>query len=310
VDPLRLPAPEPALPLPERLGAAMLKACPPANPADAAARDAAAARLAKLAELIDAPSSVILWGPFDPVTGYPPAAARGLRLDPLVWVRGYLSLFSFSGTFKVRAEGRYTVLELPARFRARLPAGDYPYPFWHDPAQWAALTRVSGVELVFDQDELLAAYYKGGAEPEPLSERTWDGLWTWTDKSGRAQPRVSTFGYLLSKENPDGAALGAAYEPLAQSLRARGCIECHRPDKGAGGPRLLPLDSPVHAVGARSSIAPLLERTDLPAGDPHGKHEGGLPEDAARAELIKLARAFEQAAEDALSYESARRAVP
>jgi len=122
--------------LEDRIARELLEASPPADPADASARDAAGERLSRLHDLLDAAGERILWGGFDPASGYEPKANPVTEFTPVVWAKLYLSTFTFAGPYEVRREGRFAVLEIAARFRAGLDAGDYPYPFWHSTRKW------------------------------------------------------------------------------------------------------------------------------------------------------------------------------
>lgn len=268
-------------------------------------------KLSRLAELIDAPAAGLPWGFFDVSTGYDPAAYSLMVFEPTIWTKTCLSLFTFSGAHTIRGEGKFTVVEIAAKFRAKLPPGDYPYPIWHTSRSWQSFVRTEAILLVFSGEELLAALGKSApnaAEGEEAPPK-WDGRWTWSDGLGRPQPRGATFAFAFSDENPELGAVSAAYSALEPKLRAYNCLSCHWPDNTAEARRQVVLGYPTHALAVYESLVPLLQRKDLKVDDPHADRSGGIPDKAAREELIRLAEAFQAAADHAISYEVARRAV-
>lgn len=305
----------------ERLAKQIIAASPMADPKDAAARDVAAGKLAECSELIEAAGSRILWGGFNPAQGYDPEAYRLIdtsddtafqltELNPAVWAKLYLSTFMFKGTYSVRREGRFTVLELDAQFRAGLDPGEYPYPFWHNPNKWTAYVNAEKVALVFSTGRLVSAMR---VAPDPLSlnliKRDWDARWTWTNEKGEPQPRVALFSYLFSKDNPHVADLDASYRRLETTFREQNCMSCHEPDNRSRINDLLLLNYPNQALIARRSLVAVLEENKMPPGNELAHEPTGIQDDAVRQELIGLAREFEKRADAAFAYERLRRAT-
>lgn len=314
--PLVLAKPVEAI-LAEQLARQIIAASPLADPSDVAARDAAAEKLGRCSDLFKAARGRILWGGFHPEQGYDPANYRLIetsrddlfqltQFDPEVWARLYLSTFMFPGEFEVRSEGRFTVLELKARFRSSLGDGEYPYPFWHSPNKWTAYVNVESVLLVFEPGRLVAAMRKS---PDPLSlnliKKPWDGKWVWKDAQGVEQPRVTLFKYQFSADNPHVPALEQAYRDLANQFRANECMMCHEPDNRGRINDLLLLNYPNQSLIARRTLVAVLEDNQMPPGNSLAGEETGIHDEAARKLLLDLARAFEATADEAFAYERA-----
>jgi hypothetical protein len=295
-----------ALPLEERIAREVIAASPPSDPGDAAARDAAGERLVKLQDLLDAAGDRILWGGFNPEKGYEPKANQLTELSPVVWVKLYLSTFSFAGTYSVRQEGGFTVVELPARFRDRLDSGDYPYPFWHSAKKWNAYVNTRALFFVFDRGKLVAAYRAPPPDSAGAEPRTWDARWRWLDDAGHERPRVALFSYLFSPGNPAIDELDRTYRKLDAAFRGNNCVSCHAPDNSAKASVLLLLDFPNQALVARHSLVEILRGNKMPPADPRAGRPAGLGSEELREQLLALAEQFEREADAALSYEKAQ----
>jgi hypothetical protein len=216
----------------------------------------------------------------------------------------------FDGTHEVRREGSLTVLELNAQFRAGLDAGEYPYPFWHSPNKWTAYVNAEKVALVFSAGKLVSAMR---VSPDPLSlkliKRDWDAQWHWTDENGDPQPRVTLYSYLFSKDNPHVSALDASYRALEGKFREQNCMSCHEPDNRSRINDLLLLNYPNQALVARRSLVAVLEENQMPPGNELADEPTGLQDEGVRAELIRLAKAFEKQADAAFAYEQLHQAT-
>lgn len=305
--------------LAERIAKRLVEMSPMADPGDVRARDAAAEKLGAYHELIDAANGRILWGGFHPEQGYDPRAYRLhdrsredfyqlTELNPMVWAKLYLSTFMFPGPYTVRKEGNFTVLELEARFRGELDAGEYPYPFWHSPNKWTAYMNAEKVLLVFEPGRLVSAMR---VSPDPLAvkqiKRPWDVNWTWTNEKGEVQPRVALFSYLFSKDNPHVASLGATYRALEEEFRSHECMTCHAPDNQSRINDLLLLNYPNQALIMRRTLVAVLEDNQMPPGDRDADEPAGIHDEKVRVDLIKLAKAFEAEADAAFAYERMRK---
>lgn len=295
--------------LPIQIAEGLRERSPVVDDSDVAARDQAGEKLAGFGSLLEAAGDKIAWGGYDPARGFDLKAYTLTEFLPIVWARVYLSTFMFPGSHTLRREGKYTVIELPAKFRVGLPPGDYAYPLWHSKEKWEAHVNIESLLLVFERDRLVAALRKSATNPPPIDERLWDGRWRWTDEGGAEQPRVALFTYLFSPGNPMVAALESRYRTLEQAFRNENCTSCHAPDNQGKASRLLLLDFPNQALVGRHELVEVLKENKMP---PPNKEEGrhaGIDNEETRQNLIRLARAFESAADSALAYDRALAAV-
>lgn len=299
----------------DRIARKLIEASPVADPADTKARDAAAEKLANCEELLTASQGQILWGGFNPRQGYDPDAYRLTELSnddffqltefvPVVWAKLYLSTFMFPGPYEVRQEGKFTVLEMDTQFRADMPPGEYPYPFWHSPNKWTAYVKVEKLLLVFTTDKLIASMRKS---PDPVSlkqvRKPWDTKWLWTDEQGNPQPRVTLYNYLFSKDNPHVEGLEKSYRALEKEFRTNDCMQCHEPDNRSRINDLLLLNYPNQALVMRRTLVAVLESNSMPPGNVIAHEPTGIQKPEVLAELIKLAKDFEREADRAFAYE-------
>lgn len=292
------------------------------------AREHAADRLGKAHELIDSMEQVALWGAIGETgSGRPKGVERGAgiretRLDAIVLVRVYLSLFTFTGEGRVSASGDLRLLEIPAQFRVGLGLEDYPEPMWMTPEAWRSYTRTTSLVLSFRGNTLLAVNRRlsenaadvpvpGGAKA--VEAWTREGAWPRTDIKGKVHPRGATLAFLLAPENPDAEALGEVAVKLDGKLRAAGCFACHSATDHAVAPTSVILDTQIHALAARKSLKSVLfdpaghgasERLATPCKSP------GVADPKLLEELRALAEKYEELSETAFAYEEARRAFP
>lgn len=310
--------------LAEKIAKQLIAASPVAAPGDAKARDLAGEKLAACDDLINAASGGvngrILWGGFHPEQGYDPDGYRLndrahddwfqlTELNPIVWAKLYLSTFMFAGPYTIHREGKLTVLELDAKFRSEMDAGEYPYPFWHSPNKWTAYVKVEKVMLVFEPGRLVAAMRRS---PDPLSvkqvRKQWDTKWLWTDKEGNAQPRVALYSYLFSKDNPHVADLDKSFRALETSFRAQNCMLCHEPDNRSRINDLLLLNYPNQALIMRRSLVAILEQNQMPPGNELAHEPQGVQDTKVLKEMTRLAKEFEKKADEAFAFEAGKRA--
>lgn len=301
----------------------LIAASPVADDSDAAARDAAAARLGECKALLGATGDLVLWGGFHPAQGYDPEAYvldqfdpltpryQLTELNPLVWTRLYLSTYMFPGPYEVRREGGVTVLDVEARFRKGMDAGEYPYPFWHSPNKWTAYVNTERVYFIFKHGRLIGGMRKSPPDASvPLAKKRWDGRWHWTDASGEPQPRVALYSYIFSKDNPYVAGLDASYRALESDLRAHVCTDCHAPNNMGHMNDLLLLNFPNQALAARDSILEVIDENRMPPGSKLAGEHAGIADPADRARLRELAKAFVDQADAAFEFEKTHKAKP
>lgn len=299
----------------EEIAEQIIAASPMVDPADPKARDEASRKLGECERLVEAAGDRILWGGFNPSQGYHPDAYRLVdttdhtanqltELNPMVWAKLYLSTFMFKGTYSVKTESPLTIVELDVQFRTGLDAGEYPYPFWHNPNKWTAYVNADKIALVFGSGRLLSALR---ISPDPVSlkliKRDWDAQWQWTDAEGNPQPRVALYSYVFSKDNPHVKALDASFRAMESKFREQNCMTCHEPDNRGRINDLLLLNYPNQALVARRSLVAVLERNQMPPGNEIAHEPTGIQDADVLKELVRLARDFEKQADAAFAYE-------
>lgn len=288
------------------LAKAIARCSPQADPADVAARDSAANRLAELHALLESAEFHVLWTEFEPAKGIDLESNKFLQLNPLVWAKVYLSMFMFTGKHEVRKDGDSTVIELEARFRGGLPPGDFAHVLWFTPESWNAYAMTESVLIVISEGKVGSAFYKAGKAPSKFTAPPWKERWRWNDDKGIAQPRVSSFSYLFSPGNPHTVALDKSYTAMLTGLDAHKCFACHSPDNKANADLLVMLRYPNQALAARHALAAVLREETMPPGDIRRGVPAGIHDEKARRELIRKADEFDKQAEAALKFETER----
>lgn len=297
-------------PLPNRLAEAIAAAAPLSEIASADAHAQVAQRLGSLRILLDTADENVLWGRFDPELGYDPAENVVTFLPPLVWAKTYLSCFAFPGTFEVRREGDFDIIELPASLRTNLPAGQYPYPLWFSEREWNGYAQTQSLILVLSHNLLVAAYYRADntATTSPVPPpRAWDKLWRWQDPKQGEQPGVSQLSAIFSPDNPHTQALEASFRQLDAALFSHRCVSCHAPDNRSNQSALSLLSHPAQALAMRHTLLSVLSNNSMPPEDVARGIPSGINDEAQRQRYIKLAEEFEDLAQRALDFESKQR---
>jgi hypothetical protein len=278
---------------------AIVTACPTAAPEDEDARRQCSERLGQIAILRDAMREPFRWGQQSRLWNYDLASFNTTRFNPLVWRRMYLSLFMFSGAFRVEQVGSVTVVHLPYVFRNGLDPGSYPYPFWHAPNKWRDYQLATELHLVFRDGRMEGALRSAvRLLSRPQTVRAWDGRWTWSDG---AEPHVTLYRDLFAPTNPHVERLDAAYRALEGAMRPYNCLLCHSPDNAARANPLELFSYPNQALLSRHGIRAQIEFNLMPPAIDGGPP--GVRDPVERARLVELARAFESAADDALEAE-------
>lgn len=277
----------------------LVESCPLADVADEGAHAVCAQRLATSPLLRSLFADPLLWGQQSRLWDYTAADFNTTRFNSLVFRKMYLSLFMFSPGYTVEQSGDFTVVHLPQVFRNGMDPGRYPYPFWHNPNKWRDYQLANELHLVFRGGRVVAALRSAvRLTTRPHTTRAWDGLWFW---DGGTEPRVSLYRGLFSPSNPHVARLDTAYRALEDALRPYACAGCHRPDNPAAANPLELLTYPNQALTSRRSIVGQLENGLMPPAA--GTQPAGIADQAERARLVELARAFQLAADDALAAE-------
>lgn len=276
------------------LAATLAAACPVARYDDEAAFDKCSQQLRTL-DLPMAPE--IAWGGDQ---AEKPIKKKGLtHFNPQVFQRMYLPLYGFTGNWSLAedAHSGIPIIRLEAYFRNRLPAGDYPYPFWHSADKWKAYESSNEIGLYLDQNGMAFVVTRGSAGSEahrgaysPATTPAFDGGWVWRDPNGVPEPHVSLFGARYSVGNPYLPELDKSYRTFALRIRDESCLDCHTPSNKAGADRLVLLQSPRHAAGEIEKVIEAVKSGKMPEDDI------GLRKDISadrRAAVLGAATAFQ-----------------
>jgi hypothetical protein len=303
----RLPVPTPRRQVrnetAEAIGEQLIWCTPDADLGDVEAFSTAAAVLSHLGVLVDASEETLIWGVLGHDEVVDPDQPAGLLLDPAIWAGCYLSCFVFSGAPTLDQVGDAIILRVPAAFRSRLPAGDFPHPLWHSGDEWSSYVRTRAVELVFIDDRLIAAFRREAADTPSLeSPRPWDGNWRWRE-GGYLKPRMADFAAIFSQDNPHVVSLEQAFAELSPVFSANNCLACHTPDNPAGAASLLVLGLPNQALAARAPLAGvLIGESDGPPAE-SGCTVAGLARLPNAADVTDAAVRFLEEGDAATEYE-------
>jgi hypothetical protein len=286
----------------EALAQDIVQACPARTDADSAAqRDACGANLAKIGTFDRvAINGTLRWGGVSH-EDFDPAHNSLTTLNSLVWRKLYLSLFVFTGTYKVDVlpdESR--LLRLDARLR-HLDNSQFPYPFWHSLAKWRSYQQTTQVGLLFKGGKLLAGYRAKTDANASVSEVKWDGLWTTDD--AHSKPRTALFDYLLSVDNPYTRRLDSAYTAMALEARQFQCEACHNPANPLSMNPLVIFNLPNQALSGRHEIVYAIDHNEMPP-------KQGIGNEAQRQSLLRLAVQFAKLGDEALDFEQQHGAAP
>ena len=286
----------------------LVAACPAgSSPADEAARNDCAGKLTELGVLRDAMREPFIWGG--------QAAGAGYRLDTStnkfnarVWRRMYLSTFMFGSDYTIEQIADTTVLHMPITFRGAMPAGAYPYPFWHSAKKWDSYNYATTVHFILQNGQVVGALRSSDQDAtRPRVAHSWDGLWQW-EQGGVQMPYVSIYDYLLSKGNPYADKLDDSYRALEGRMRQNNCQACHAPDNQGNSAQLEFFVYPNQALVGRHDIITQLTKNEMPPKNNTLGLVAGIADTAERDLLLKLARDFETAGDDALAWEGDKKA--
>jgi hypothetical protein len=283
----------------------LLAACPAgASPADEAARNDCAGKLTELAVLRDAMREPFIWGGQQPGAGYRLDTSTN-KFNARVWRRMYLSTFMFGSDYTIEQPpgSDTTVLHIPVTFRGAMPAGAYPYPFWHSAKKWDAYNYSTTVHFIIQNGVVTGALRSADQDTtRPKVAHGWDGLWQW-EQDGVQMPYVSIYDYLLSKGNPYADHLDDSYRALEARMRQNNCQACHAPDNQGNSAQLEFFVYPNQALAGRHDIITQLTKNEMPPKNNALGLAAGIADAAERELLIQLAREFETAGDKALAWE-------
>jgi hypothetical protein len=281
----------------------LVAACPADSaPSDELARNDCAGQLTELGVLRDAMREPFIWGG--------QAAGAGYRLDmstnkfnARVWRRMYLSTFMFSSNYSVEQIGDTTVLHMPVAFRGAMPAGAYPYPFWHSAKKWDSYNYATTVHFIIENGQVTGALRSADQDTTRAKvAHNWDGLWQW-EQDGVQMPYVSIYDYLLSRANPYAGQLNDSYRALEARMRQNNCQACHAPDNQGNSAQLEFFVYPNQALAGRHDIITQLTRNEMPPKNNALSLPSGIADPTERDALVALARDFETVGDRALAWE-------
>jgi mono/diheme cytochrome c family protein len=283
-------------------------ACPSGiDPADEAARNDCAGKLTEFAPLRDAMREPFIWGGQQPGIGYRLDMSTN-KFNARVWRRMYLSTYMFGTDYSVEQVADTTVLHIPVTFRGAMPAGAYPYPFWHSAKKWDAYNYSTTIHFIIQNGQVTGALRSLDQDTtRPKVAHTWDGLWQW-EQGGTQMPYVSLYGYLLSKGNPYSEQLDDSYRALESRMRQNNCQACHAPDNQGNSAQLEFFVYPNQALVGRHDIVKQLTKNEMPPKDNTLGFTPGIADDNERNALLALARDFESVGDRALEWDGDNKA--
>jgi hypothetical protein len=194
-------------------------------------------------------------------------------------------------------------MHIPVTFRGAMSTGAYPYPFWHSEKKWNAYNYATTIHFVIQNGTVIGALRGTDQDTtRPKVAHSWDGLWQWK-QNGVQMPYVSMYDYLLTKGNPHANDLSDAYRALELRMRQNACQACHAPDDQGKSDQLEFFVYPNQALAGRHDLVAQLEQNAMPPEDNTLKLPAGIRDPAERDALLKLARDFERAGDQALAWE-------
>ena len=280
----------------------LVEACPEDHsPADEAARNDCADKLTNFAGLRNAMREPFIWG--GQIGNSYQLDKKTNKFNARVWRRMYLSTFMFGTDYTIEQVGDLTVLHMPVRFRGAMSTGAYPYPFWHSEKKWDAYNYATTIHFIIQNGGMPGALRATEQDKSrPRVAHSWDGLWRW-QRDGVPMPYVSLYDYLLSKDNPHARKLDEAYRELEATMRQHNCQACHAPDNQGESDKLEFFVYPNQALTGRHDIVTQLMDNTMPPEDNTLHLPAGIDDSSERELLLKLARDFEAAGDEALAWE-------
>lgn len=291
----------------EQFAVELAGAAPAAKPNDVTAYAAASRKLADSALFERVSDETICWGLHTEGRPFDPGEQSVTEFDPRVWCTEYLAGFMFSGRHSIEKMAAFTVLAMDSTFRNEMDSGDYPYPFWQSPKKWQSYQLTKQVLFVFQKNRLIASYRSSDEDPSrPTVARKFDGNWHWSGKDHLVEPHVSLYSNLFSKDNPHVVGMETAYKNLESAVRQSTCVSCHSPDNASHMKKLILLNFPNQALGARHSLVKALESNAMPPEDKDKGSPAGIGDEATKAKFVTLAREFSDIGDKALDFEKNR----
>ena len=296
-----------------KLAGDLARVCPQAPYGDTTALKSCADALANATFLPMA--SDILWG--GDQASQPIKKRHLTHFNPKVVQSMYMPLMVYTGKWTIGHDDRENldIIRVEAFFRNDMPAGDYPYPFWHSSDKWNAYESMNQVNFYLNDKGEIFVGTRGeagsNAAKGPYShvahEPFQKGAWQWTDASGKAQPEVSLFSTRFQGENPHQQRLDETYRAFAASMREASCVGCHNPSNPAHSDALTLLQTPWHAAGEIERVIKEVDEGSMPQ-DELGMRQAIDPK--LRATILRTAVAFRNELNAAEDWEALRKAPP
>lgn len=306
-------SPEQLQQIASKLAEELSRSCPHNGPMDAASFQSCVTRLSQSTTIPFA--SMVLWGGDQPHLRIKKRHLTRFAGD--VFRQTYLPLLTFTGKYTIERDNTENVdiIRMEAYFRNALPAGDYPYPFWHTAAKWDAYETMNQMSFYVDDKgriTIITRADKGSNEARGQYTRITPPAhvkdqWFWTDASGQQQPRVMLFSTRYQPNNPRLARLEETYKTFANNMREASCIACHSPNNSPGAARLILLQTPLHAAGEINAVIKAVQGGSMP------ENEMGLPADIdpkLREAILSSAIAFRDEIAAATAWETSRQPRP
>ncbi len=211
----------------------------------------------------------------------------------------YLPLMDFTGKWSIAHDDRENVdiIRVEAFFRNELPAGEYPYPFWHSADKWNAYETMNQVNFYLNDKGEIFVGTRGnagsndarGSYTHVAHETFVKDHWLWTDANGKPQPEVTLFSARYQAGNPHLSRLDETYRAFASEMREGSCTGCHTPANPADATTLTLLQTPAHAAAEIDRVIDQVEKGEMPQDDIGLRKE---IDPNLRAAILKTAQAF------------------
>lgn len=280
------------------LAASLAKSCPMADPGDVAAHESCARNIGTGVEKWMRETYILFGGQQPAKTWLKDKKTSVFRGD--LFQDMYMSMYMYTGKHRVqKAPDGMTTVSVQAYFRNKMPAGRYPYPFWHSDTKWRAYEVSNEIRFrMNDEGKVLFAYradtWTDEARPagyEAVKHPYFLGEWMWRDDAGGAQPEVTLFSEFYSPDNPNLGALDDAYRKMAINFRDADCTVCHMPEGHRKMNKLTLLQTPYHAASAIDAVLDEVRTGKMPVDD----YNDPKPIDAKlKADLLANGEAFRQ----------------
>ena len=278
-----------------KLASNLARVCPQAPYGDVAALKSCSTALSQPAFLPLAHD--VLWG--GDQASLPIKKRHLTHFNPTVLTSMYLPLMTYTGKWTIGHDDRENldIIRVEAFFRNDMPAGDYPYPFWHSSDKWNAYETMNQVNFYLnDKGEIFVGTRgdKGsndakGAYTHVAHEPFQKDHWQWTDESGKPQPEVTLFSARYQSANPHTQRLDQTYKAFASEMRQASCDGCHNPSNPAHSDALTLLQTPTHAAGEIDRVIKEVEDGTMPQDDLGMRKE---IDPKLRAAILRTAQAF------------------